>query len=146
MPKPKRLSNSLFLNKVVNDTIEIKISSVENGGKGAFASRDIPKGAILGNYMGEVCSRETNGDYVLYVSVHREYNGTIKKVELCIDAQNPKLSNWTRFINSVTNNKNDTNVAFFVYGEENQENVGVKTIKFIPKGHELFLDYGDEFF
>jgi SET domain-containing protein len=55
-----------------------------------------------------------------------------------IDAEDPELSNWTRYINHKPRNKQ--NNVFYTC------RANIKTVKKIKAGTELFADYGKEYF
>jgi hypothetical protein len=141
----RRLSVRLFNTKIIDDNVEIRMSHIENAGKGAFARRLILRGTVLGEYKGQPCvPHATDGDYVLDIDLWRKYDGVERRVQMCIDAKHIPTSTWTRYINSVTNSQ--PNVEFYVFGEWRQERVGVRAIKNIQPGTELLLDYGNQFF
>jgi SET domain-containing protein len=130
-----------------NENIIVKKSLIKGAGFGVFATRTLPANTHLGIYRGDKCTQNDDGDYVLDVSIHHQYkNGKTKLVKLCVNAENKKTSNWTRFINSVTSNKHDKNVEFYIFGSEGKEKIGVYTTQKILKGKELLLDYGNEYF
>lgn len=143
----KRLSLKLFHTMHPNSQIKIKRSNIPNAGKGAFAAEDLEAHKIIGEYLGEPCNENSNGDYVLDINVIRKYEGVERRVKICLDAKKLSTSNWTRYINSVTAlNKEDRNVEFVVFGEYKNEKVGIRTLRHIEKDEELLLDYGNEYF
>jgi hypothetical protein len=91
--------------------------------------------------MGDECSMDDDGDYVLAVQ------GTLgdHDVEICIDAANPGHSNWTRYINGIKERHDIQNVTFFLAGTYRSPFVGIKTVRPIAKGDELLLNYGPEY-
>jgi hypothetical protein len=120
--------------------IKIKESTIPGAGMGAFVTRNVESGTHLGNYKGEQCTEGDDGDYVLYIS---GYTSTGKQVELCLDAQDPEKSNWTRYINSVRAGDGRTkNAKFYI---RTSKSIGVKTTRFLQKGEELLVDYGAEY-
>jgi SET domain-containing protein len=130
-----------------NENIIVKQSKIKGAGLGVFATRALPPNTHLGIYKGDKCAENDDGDYVLDVQINHTYkNGKTKLVKLCINAENKKTSNWTRFINSVTTNKHMKNVEFYIFGSEGKEKIGVYTTAKINKGQELLLDYGNEYF
>ena len=130
-----------------NENIIVKNSKIKGAGLGVFAARALPPNTHLGIYKGDKCTENDDGDYVLDVAINHKYkNGKTKLVKLCVNAENKKTSNWTRFINSVTTNKHMKNVEFYIFGSEGKEKIGVYTTTQISKGQELLLDYGDEYF
>jgi hypothetical protein len=120
--------------------IFIAKSSIPGAGLGAFAALDIEKHAILGDYTGEECSVDDDGDYVLYI---QGYDNRGNEVERCINAANPETSGWPRYLNSIMEGDGRVaNCKFFI----NKSKISVKAIAFIPKGQELLVDYGREYF
>jgi hypothetical protein len=123
--------------------IKIKDSSIPGAGLGAFVTRDVESGTHLGDYKGEKCKEEDDGDYVLYVS---GYTLKGKEVEMCLDAQDPEKSNWTRYINSIkAGDGRVKNAKFFIRSTSRDVAIGVKTIRMISKGDEILVDYGAEY-
>ena len=114
-------------------------SSIPGAGLGVFAWRDLEADLVLGDYVGEECDEDADGDYVLYVS---GYNSKGKEVEMCVDAENKETSNWSRYINSVrAGDGRVKNAKFFIRGS----GISVKTIRPIKRGEEVLVDYGPEY-
>lgn len=118
----------------------IKESSIPGAGLGAFAAKPIFKNEILGDYTGRECTEDDDGDYVLLIE---GYDSRGRRVNRCIDAQDPETSAWPRYLNSIR--RGDGRVAnckFFI----NNTKVSVRAIVNIPAGTELLVNYGDEYF
>ena len=131
--------------------LEIKPSSIPGSGNGVFAKEFLAKGTPLGHYAGESINKaemeKRYGDsvapYGLTVTCYStESCGKKPKSHanhtIYIDASDPSKSNWARFINDGPHSKIDANVIFCPRGQ-------VVVSKNIPKGHELFVDYGEEY-
>ena len=129
--------------------IEIKKSRIRGAGLGVFAKRFIPNKTILGYYKGRsyfpknMKSKDwdllDNSDYVMAIY---DSDGDIYKY---IDSSgvNKKYSNWTRNINGIKKKSQEKkqNVRFI----QKRTRVAIETIKDIPIGTELIIDYGDEY-
>lgn len=136
----KRSEVSRVSRKLFGPKILIKPSLIPGAGDGAFAYKFIPKDTILGDYIGDECSEDSDGDYVLYVAGYNAYG---EEIERCINAENKATSNWTRYINSIKQGDGRTkNAKFIVRG---RDTVSVKTIKDIQAGEEILVDYGNEY-
>lgn len=121
------------------DYIDIRTSSIPNAGQGAFATKLLYKGQILGDYTGKEVTEDADGDYVLMV---QGYNSKGKEVNRFIDAEDPS-SSWPRYLNSIKRGDGrKKNCAFFINGDK----VSVKTLREIQPGEELLVDYGHEYF
>jgi hypothetical protein len=123
-------------NKIPNYII-IKKSTVDGAGKGAFANVDIPKGKVIGEYVGKVYKEKdldnANGDYLFSV---RHLGKEVK----IIDGRDWKKSSWVRFVNT-PQTQDEGNAYFFQY----EQRIFLKTFKDIPEGQEIFAYYGDEY-
>jgi SET domain-containing protein len=123
----------------VPNNVKIAKSTIPNAGLGAFATKHLKIGQILGDYTGEEVTEDADGDYVLMI---QGYNSKGKSVNRFIDAQDPS-SGWPRYLNSIR--KGDglkKNCKFFINGDR----VSVKTLRDIEPGEELLVDYGQEYF
>lgn len=114
----------------------IKTSTVPNSGKGVFTKVDLSKGFTIGNYMGRKLNvmqynNLKNDNYVWELSSSHG--------PFYIDASIKKYSNWLRYINHKSDNKE--NLEPYQYSG----NLYYRTTKKIKKGSELFIDYGDEY-
>ena len=117
----------------------IKKSTLPNAGKGLFTKKFIPKGTRIVEYKGkarswkEVQADEKESPYIYYV-----------KRNFVIDALNDKKA-LARYANDarglirikgVTNNCTYVNDGLKAY---------IESIKDIPAGAEIFVDYGKEY-
>jgi len=111
--------------------VRVGPSSIPNAGQGVFASRELPKGVVLGAYAGErltlaeMDARYPRGDARYVLDVRGVY----------LDAADPAHSNWTRYINSPHGTRLRANVAFRGSGS-------VVTARRIRSGEELLVSYG----
>jgi len=99
-------------------------------GLGAFATREIAAGTVLGAYGGElltkaeVTTRANGGAYVLQLG-----NGLYR------DAADPTKSNWLRYINSTHGTRRAPNVTF-------ERNGVLRVARRVRVGEELLACYG----
>lgn len=117
-------------NSVVTPWVNIKQSSLANGGKGAFAAKNFKKGTVLGWYTGRLCSvydSLLDGEYAMDASGHK-----------VIDAASG--GSWTRFINDGRYRRKTDKCNVEVSSE-----LDIVSCRYIRKGQELFFDYGKEY-
>ena len=124
--------------RVAQRGIAIRPSTIPGAGQGAFALETLPANRLVGRYRGEVIDAQefdrrypaqTLGEYVLQVGKNT-----------FIDARDPELSNWTRYVNDGhTQGQNLCNVRFTV-------RAGLKTKRVIHAGEELLVSYGPSYF
>lgn len=122
--------------------IEIKKSTIQGAGLGAFALERIPKGSE-GQYRG-IFKKNSSNVNMLYSWVIIKFTKTGKpigeKILGYIDGGNEKYSNWTRFVNcGMRNNKNN------LVAEQRYQDIYYKVLRDIEKGEELFIDYGKDY-
>ena len=134
----------MMTNKKVIDQVEIKPSRIKNAGYGAYATTLIKKNTRLDEYRGRLLdvngfNRLRNTQYVFEVA--KKIKG--KYQTFYIDAKSLKDSNWTRYVNGAKTKtqKKQINIATYQYNGK----IFYKTIKDIPVGQELIVDYGDEY-
>jgi hypothetical protein len=122
---------------ILPDYIEIKDSTIEGAGKGAYSTCDIPKGVTIGEYVGKVFTGKnmdkTSGYYLFDVN---KGNKTIK----IIDGKFKKYSSWVRFVNT-PQTPSGGNAEFY----QNNKRIFIRTTKPIPAGQEIFAYYGDSY-
>lgn len=115
----------------IEKDIEIKQSTLPNGGLGVFTKNDIDDFEQIGIYTGKVISAEeaenSDSDYI--------FVRTYGKQNIYIDGNpNAGFGNWTGRIN---HDKEKANVKFGATGI-------ISAISDISAGDELFVDYGDQ--
>jgi SET domain-containing protein len=115
-------------------------SSVQ--GWGLYAGEDIPKGGFIGRYKGEVISKkEAERREAIYEAIDRRYVFSAD-AEHNIDPYS--VGNKTRFINQPFD-QSDINSAFVTAScQSGMPLVGVVATRDIPRGQEIFVDYGSQ--
>jgi hypothetical protein len=118
---------------VYNSDYNLKVdtSLIKNGGLGLFALEDIPKGVLLGEYIGEKkhTSQPTLSCYCL--SLDSDYYIDAYEYPRCVFGM----------INDCRFSDYDYNCKFEVY----QDKAEVWSISDITANSELYLNYGDEY-
>jgi hypothetical protein len=127
-----------FLAAIAAEGIEVRASGIAGAGLGVFAKTRLPRKTTLAYYRGEDLSQEqydarypsgTLAQYVLQLSQ-----------DVFVDARDPSLSNWTRYINDPKGSeKRRANVQFTQSG-------GLRTLRSIAPGEELLVSYGPYYF
>lgn len=137
-------------------------------GKGAFAARKLALGTELGDYRGEVISLD--GLHARYgeprdedVRWHRAWRAERERRHVgvtgkyvysagaspssdrlrFVDAEDPALSNWTRFINHSRRGNVDDIID---WSDDDEPIVRFVVREDIHPGEEICFDYGDSFF
>jgi SET domain-containing protein len=130
----------------VGDGVEIRPAGAK--GLGAFATRDLPAGAYLGQYTGRVTTfdeamaaerrGETSGAYFACVE-----DGPFGE-RLVVDAEDAS-SGWPRFINHSKRRANCQNIEARrpLPGVRVPVGLFVQTLRPVSAGEELLVDYGD---
>lgn len=121
----------------------IKLSSPEVG-YGLFANVDILPNTVIGVYHGVftvVESGVTNTDYAWDYGTFPNPESPEEKVEICIDSRT--FGNWLRFVNHKEDAKANCFAMYVPYN--NRWYVVYMSRRFIPKDHELFASYGDNY-
>ncbi|KAK0416249.1 hypothetical protein QR680_012376 [Steinernema hermaphroditum] len=113
--------------------LEIKESRIPNAGKGVFALMDVPVGTCFGPYKGEKVFEPNSKGYIW--EIRRKGKPLFFR-----DGQDPKRSNWMRFINSALH-EDEQNLIAFQY----EWKVFYRVFKPIAAGAELLVWYGDDF-
>jgi len=114
-------------------------------GNGLFAKCFIADGTVIGEYTGELITREERlkRHFNFYQPARMSsYVYETRKPGLVVDAG--PMGNHTRFINHSCDGGD--NCAVFVETIEGVPKIWVAAIKDIQQGQELFLDYGPEYF
>ncbi|WVW81896.1 hypothetical protein I302_103895 [Kwoniella bestiolae CBS 10118] len=127
------------LQKGVFPKLRVGISQVS--GYGVFADEAIPKGRIIGEYIGEVISKlEGNRRDEINHQIGRQYIFTLNG-ESDIDAGN--YGNITRFINSAKGQHRNINANTITVN--NEARIVFTSTRPIKKDEEIRFDYGGQF-
>ena len=118
----------------MEDFLEVKASSIS--GLGVFALKDIEKGAMVGEYKGELLTLKQFEER--YPTDDSKYVLDIGDGFL-IDARNPDKSNFARYINSTRGTRKRSNVQFVNKGL-------IVALKKIFINEELLASYGKKYF
>jgi len=112
-------------------------------GYGLFAERFIAKGTIIGEYTGELVAEKNENRRRRIYKAHKmpNYFYQTEKPGLLIDACT--MGNHTRFINHSCDDYNCEVHTEIIAGVPK---IWVVATEDIPQGHELFLNYGPEYF
>lgn len=125
---------------MISPFIRIDKSTIPNAGMGVFANKTIKKGVLLGEYKGrfltpaEYNKKKSHKDYIWEIPSN---DGEIIGY---VDGGNKKYSNWTRYVNSPSNQKRENVEMKIIDGR-----VFYFSCKNIKKGNELFIWYGEEY-
>ncbi|KAI7777497.1 hypothetical protein LA080_003446 [Diaporthe eres] len=111
----------------------IEIAEAGQLGKGAFATADIPKYTLLGEYLGELVP----ADWM--VDATDPYIFTIED-EFVITAKD--YGNWTRFVNHHC----DPNVSAAVGMYGHRRSIVYRANRDIAAGEQLCIHYGENYF
>lgn len=114
-------------------------------GLGAFARETIPENTIVGEYVGEIISREdTNNEAVRMIHRHtkRNYLFDLDKEDVLDSA---KLGNETRFLNDPRDSVLNANCDAKVVSVNGQHRIEFISSSTILKGEELLLSYGEKY-
>lgn len=115
--------------------LEVRQSSITNGGKGLFTTRKLAMHTLIGRYRGEEITREE--------AVRRYPDGRWPYVlsvggGVYVDAADPEKSNHTRYIQSPHGTGKQANCRF--------ESGCVVTVASVKPNSELFVGYGPNYF
>lgn len=127
--------DSRLMRRVCDENwISVRPSDVH--GDGVFANVHLRPGLRLAYYRGEIMSK---ADFdARYANTTAHYGLCIPK-DRVIDGVNPKLSNWTRYINDPYGTTRQPNCIYTV-------NAIVQTTRPIEPNEELLMDYGSGYF
>ena len=118
----------------VPDFLEVKTSTIPNAGNGLFAKRSLPKGTVLGEYIGERLSFEEakgrDSSYMMYADERGPNGGQV------IDGRT--MENPMRWPNHDPAN---ANARAELYGKR----ILFVTTKPVVKGREIKIDYGEDY-
>ena len=117
--------------------IEIKASLIPGAGQGAFARVPLAAGEYLGQYRGE---KLTHAQYIARYPQDRGGHYVMAIMSHFVDASNPALSSWTRYVNASDSPYNplEANCEFRKGGK-------LHATRDIGPGEELLTAYGPEY-
>jgi len=136
--------------------LETRRSGIPGAGDGLFTTRALRKNTLLGFYDGRVLTQNEldriyPGDSV---AAYGANTGVFARdgTELYIDAKDPERGNLLRYIND-SRDASRNNCDFFQSNngdltdrdDDLKRAVGVKLLRDVAAGEELFLDYGEEY-
>lgn len=147
--KPKfeeKTVNALFwlpkLNAYKYLRIRIAPSNIKKAGMGAYAIDNIPKGAV-GFYRGIPKTEKYVNMFYSWVIKSYGNSGEVDEddaVLYYVDATDPRASNWTRYVNCGSRERENN-----FDSDQNYDKIQYKALRNIPDGEELYIDYGDEY-
>lgn len=117
-------------------------------GDGAFTTRDILKGELIGYYTGEVLDEASFNDrYNGFSPAAQSYVYVLRqKPVLVIDARDQSKSSWARFINSSYKQAGRRpNVRWGRHIYDGGARVEIRALSKIKADQELLLDYGPSY-
>ncbi|KAJ3902225.1 hypothetical protein F5879DRAFT_258220 [Lentinula edodes] len=119
---------------------QIEIKPSERHGNGAFACKSARKNQLIGEYVGEIQGRNTTDEYQI-INNFRELNYIFdfKEFEVLNSAT---MGNELRYLNHDSEIFNCKPEMMQVNGDLR---IGIVSTKYIKKGEELFLDYGEQY-
>lgn len=113
-----------------------KTVSFPNKGVGVVANEDIPAGAFIGEYQGEVISNQTFDNRKNTYRGERHFYFMTLTNKLVIDAS--RKSQFTRYVNHSCEPNSETQK----WNAGGEPRVGIFAMRDIPKGEEVTFDYG----
>ncbi|XP_064595822.1 histone-lysine N-methyltransferase PRDM9-like [Liolophura sinensis] len=116
--------------------LKIKTSGILGAGQGVFATQHIPTRTKFGPYKGEII-RDIDTAHSTGYSWQIYKDG---KPSHFVDASNPELSNWMRFVNCARTESEQNLTAFQYMGE-----VYYRSHVDIEEGQELLVWYGADY-
>ena len=126
-------------NRVLSEEQYIKYcfpSTKDNVGTALCATKDIPKGVLIGQYSGVVTTKKDSALRSDYIAEMARPNMEYGHSKMWIDAE--KCGNLTRFINHSC----EPNVQWEQREVNKHQTLWIRTIKLIRKKEQLTIDYG----
>lgn len=123
---------------LLEEFLEVKESTIPNSGKGLFTKTFIPKGTLVVEYKGrrttwkEVEDDYKNG-YIYFITTNKVIDAKSYKKALGRYANDAKGLSRIKGINN--------NSVYEVEGDK----VFIKSVKDIPAGSEILVDYGQDY-
>jgi len=123
--------------------IRIAPSNIKKAGMGTYAIDDIPKGSV-GYYRGVAKTEKyVNMFYSWVIKSYDDNTGEVDEEDAVlyyVDATNPKMSNWTRYVNCGLKEK-DNNFD----SDQRHDKILYVATRSVTGGEELFLSYGADY-
>ena len=118
--------------------LKVKTSTIPNSGKGLFVTVDVPKGAIITEYIGDRTTwshveDDADNPYIYYIDDDN-----------VIDASN-NLDSFGRYANDAAGLTKITGLKNNAEYEEKDNRVFIKAKYNIPAGAEIFVAYGKDY-
>ncbi|KAJ4302813.1 hypothetical protein N0V90_001704 [Kalmusia sp. IMI 367209] len=119
-----------------------ELRMTEGRGIGVITKRSFQQGAILGWYAGELKKIDDveAGDYLMDMEIGAMPTRDMPRTSIFVDGETK--GNWTRFINHSC----DAHAVFRIMRIGNTRIMAVEAAKHIPKGVELSVNYGNEYY
>jgi len=154
-PLPKfpvrNVKDSQLMSRVLTEHM-VCIRKSEVAGMGVFATTDLKCGMRLAYYRGEMMTATELGkrygsgaQAFLYTLEGEGANDVREKYRTMIDGLVPARSNWARFVNSCSGQRNPLTKARLQPNCVFTTNAIIKTRRRIFAGEELFVSYGTEY-
>ncbi|XP_013399136.1 zinc finger protein 3-like [Lingula anatina] len=122
--------------KTLPPYFNIYTSQIPDAGLGVWVIRQLKNRTRFGPYEGEISTDTAKAHESGYSwQVYKE-----GQPSHFVDAQDPSIANWMRYVNCARTEREQNLVAFQYHGQ-----IYYKTIKPIPEGNELLVWYGDAY-
>ncbi|KAL1608400.1 hypothetical protein SLS60_003342 [Paraconiothyrium brasiliense] len=123
-----------------------ELRKTEHRGIGVYTRRAFRQGTVLGWYAGELRTLasmdDSNSDYLMEIEIGDISPNTPLEPTPSIYIDGERKGNWTRFINHSC----AADCVFRIMRVGNTRIMAVEAIKDIPRGKELSVDYGEEYY
>lgn len=122
--------------------IRIAPSNIKKAGMGAYAIDKIPKGSV-GFYRGVAKTEKYVNMFYSWVIKSYGDNGEVDEddaVLYYVDATDPKLSNWTRYVNCGMKEKQNN-----FDSDQHFDKINYVALRDVSGGEELFISYGRDY-
>ena len=124
--------------------LEVRKSTIPNGGLGLFAKKKFAKGEKIIEYIGEYKNYDTQNDSS---EVHKGHTYCFEyKLGHCIDAADELVSSIARFANDSHSSGKKNNARFSVwFKNKDKTHVFLKAKHTIKVGDEILVSYGKSY-
>ncbi|CAF0923232.1 unnamed protein product [Didymodactylos carnosus] len=117
--------------------IIVTTSGIPDAGLGTFALKKFKKNTFFGPYTGVKHRSNDRANDSGYAWTIEDIEGNVYNY---VDANDPRRSNWLRYVNCPNKQENENLMAVQFNGE-----LYYKTLRDIEAGEELFVYYGEEY-